>query len=48
MRAFLDISHLNCTLFGGDPDGRALSDFSATFGLSQLLKTATRVAEKSK
>ena len=37
----------NCNLIGGDPDGHALSDFSSTFDLSQLVKTATRVTEKS-
>ena len=42
------IGDLNCNLIGGDPEGRALSDFCATFGLSQLVKSATRVNEKSK
>ena len=31
-----------------DPDGHALSDFCSAFGLSQLVKTATRATEKSK
>ena len=35
-------------LIGGDSDGHALSDFCSTFGLSKLVKTATRVTEKSK
>ena len=39
---------INCNLIGGDPEGHALSDFCSTFGLSQLVKTATRVTEKSK
>ena len=42
------LGDLNCNLIGGDPDGHALSDFCSTFGLSQLVKTATRVTEKSK
>ena len=42
------LGDLNCNLIGGDPDGHALSDFSSNFGLSQLVKTATRVTEKSK
>ena len=41
------LGDLNCNLIGGDPDGHALSDFCSTFGLSQLVKTATRVTEKS-
>ena len=42
-------SHVDCScnVLGNDPDGRALSDFCSTFGLSQLVKTATRVTEKS-
>ena len=39
------LGDLNCNLIGGDP---ALSDFRSTFGLSQLVKTAIRVTEKSK
>ena len=39
---------LNYNLIGGDPDGRALSDFCSTFGLSRLVKTPTRGTEKSK
>ena len=42
------IGDLNCHLIGGDPEGHAVSDFCSTFGLSQLVKTATRVTEKSK
>ena len=42
------LGDLNCNLIGSDPDGHALSDFCSTFGLSQLVKTATRVTEKSK
>ena len=42
------LGDLNCNVLGNDPDGRALSDFCSTFGLSQLVKTATRVTEKSK
>ena len=42
------IGDLNCNLIGGDPEGHALSDFCSTFGLSQLVKSATRVNEKSK
>ena len=38
------LGDLNCNLIGGDP---ALSDFRSTFGLSQLVKTAIRVTEKS-
>ena len=41
------LGDLNCNALGNDPDGRALSDFCSTFGLSQLVKTATRVTEKS-
>ena len=40
------LADLNCNLFGGYPD--ALSDFLSTFGLSQLVKIATRVTEKCK
>ena len=40
------LGDLNCNLIGGDLDGHALSDFCSTFGLSQLVKTATRVTEK--
>ena len=40
------LGDLNCNLFGGYPD--ALSDFLSTFGLSQLVKIATRVTEKCK
>ena len=39
---------LICDRIGGDPEGNAQSDFRSTFGLSQLVKTATRVTEKSK
>ena len=39
---------LNCSLFGDDSDGRALSDFCSASGLSQLVKIATRVTEESK
>ena len=42
------LGDLNCNVLGNDPDGRALSGFCSTFGLSQLVKTATRVTEKSK
>ena len=42
------LGDLNCNLIGGDLDGHALSDFCSTFGLSQLVKTATRVTENSK
>ena len=42
------IGDLNCNLIGGDPEGHALSDFCSTFSLSQLVKSATRVTEKSK
>ena len=42
------IGDLNCNLIGGDPEGHALSDFCSTFGLSQLVKSTTRVNEKSK
>ena len=42
------LGDLNSNLIGGDPDGHALSDFCSTFGLAQLVKTATRVTEKSK
>ena len=42
------LGDLNCNLIGGDPNGNALSDFRSTFGLSQLVKTAIRVTEKSK
>ena len=41
------IGDLNCNLFGGDPEGHALSDFCSTFSLSQLFKSVTRVNEKS-
>ena len=39
---------LNCNVLGSDPDGSALSKFNSTFGLTQLVKTATRVTEKFK
>ena len=42
------LGDLNCNVLGNDPDGRALSDFCSTFGLSQLVETATRVTEKFK
>ena len=43
------LGDLNRNLTGDDPEGNALlSDFRSTFGLSQLVKTATRVTEKSK
>ena len=42
------LGDLNCNVLGSDPDDRALSDFCSTFGLSQLVKTPTRVTEKSK
>ena len=42
------LGDLNRNLTGGDPEGNALSDFRSTFGLSQIVKTATRVTEKSK
>ena len=42
------LGDLNCNLIGSDPDGHALNDFCSTFGPSQLVKTATRVTEKSK
>ena len=42
------LGDLDCNLIGGDLDGHALSDFSSTFGQSQLVKTAKRVTEKSK
>ena len=42
------LGDLNRNLIGGDPEGNALSDFCSTFGLSQIVKTATRVTEKSK
>ena len=42
------LGDVNCNLIGGDPNGNALSDFRSTFGLSQLVKTAIRVTEKSK
>ena len=41
------IGDLNCNLIGGDPEGHAVSDFCSTFSLSQLVKSATRVTEKS-
>ena len=42
------LGDLICNRTGGDPEGNAQSDFRSTFGLSQLVKTATRVTEKSK
>ena len=42
------LGDLICNLIGGDPEGNAQSDFCSTFGLSQLVTTATRVTEKSK
>ena len=43
------IGNLNCiNRIGSDREGHALSDFCSTFGLSHLVKTATRVTEKSK
>ena len=39
------IGDLYCNLFGGDPEGHALSDFFSTFSLSQLFKSVTRVNE---
>ena len=42
------IGDLKWNPIGGDPEGHALSDFCSTFGLSQLVKTATSVNEKSK
>ena len=41
------LGDLNFNLFGSDPNGRALSGSCLTFGLSQLVKIATRVTEKS-
>lgn len=35
----LILGDLNCNLFGDDPDGRALSDFCSTSGLSQLVNS---------
>ena len=42
------LGDLICNRIGGDPEGNAQSDFCSTFGLSQLVTTATRVTEKSK
>ena len=44
----LILRDLNCNVLGDDPDGRALSDFCSTSGLSQLVKIATRGTEESK
>ena len=41
------IGDLNCDLQGNSPDGRALSDFSSTLDLTQLVKEPTRVTDKS-
>ena len=40
------IGDLNCNLQGNCPDGRALSDFCATFNLTQMVKEPTRVTDK--
>ena len=42
------LGDLICNRIGGDPQDNAQSDFCSTFGLSQLVTTATRVTEKSK
>ena len=45
----LILEDLNCNVLGTtDPEGRALINFCSTFGLTQLVKTATRVTENSK
>ena len=44
----LILGDLNCNVLGTDPDGRTLIDFGSTFGLTQVVKTATRVTENSK
>lgn len=41
------IGDLNCNLQGNCPDGRTLSDFCATFNLTQMVKEPTRVTDKS-
>ena len=44
----LILGDLNCNVLGTtDPGGRPLINFCSTFGLTQLVKTATRVTEKS-
>ena len=44
----LILGDLNCNVLGTDPDGRTLINFCSTFGLTQVVKTATRVTENSK
>ena len=45
----LILGDLNCNVLGTtDPDGCALINFCSTFGLTQLVKTPTRVTENSK
>lgn len=44
----LILGDLNCNVFASDSDGRALKNFSLTFGQTQFVKTTTRVTEKSK
>ena len=44
----LILGDLNCNVLGTDPDGRTLINFCSTFGLTQVVKTATRVTENFK